>query len=90
MITHLLFIMNTITLNIVLSAIFVGIVVVCLTLWLANKQLKLSKTLKPGDKVFFGDFEGEILEKINDNKFVVKTTVSGMRLSKRLNKNKSH
>lgn len=58
-----------------ISAMFGGIVY-----FLAKKQAKFADTLKPGDKVYFGEHIAEIVEKGEGNKWLIKTEVSGMRL----------
>ena len=49
---------------------------------LLKKQEKIIPTLKVGDKVNFGELDGEIMEILPGGRFIVKTEVSGMRLSK--------
>ncbi len=51
--------------------------------YLYNKQSKLVKNIKVGDEVILDGMVGEVVEKIDDNKFIVKIEVPGMRLSKR-------
>lgn len=51
--------------------------------YLYNKQSKLVKNIKVGDEVILEDMVGEVVEKVDDNKFIVKLEVPGMRLSKR-------
>ena len=58
-----------------ISALF-GVVIY----FVAKKQAKFADTLKPGDKVYFGEHIAEIVEKADGNQWVIKTTVSGMRL----------
>jgi uncharacterized protein YkvS len=53
------------------------------TAYLFNKQRKVVDTLKVGDKISIDGMDGEILEKISDNNFIVKVEVSGMKIVKR-------
>lgn len=53
------------------------------TAFLFNRQRKIVDSLKIGDKITIDGMDGEILEKISDNNFVVKIEVSGMRISKK-------
>jgi uncharacterized protein YkvS len=53
------------------------------TAYLFNKQRKIVDSLKVGDKISIDGMDGEILEKISDNNFIVKVEVSGMRIVKR-------
>lgn len=54
-----------------------------ITAYLFNKQKNIVEHLKVGDKISIDGLDGEILEKVTDNKFIVKLEVSGMRISKR-------
>jgi uncharacterized protein YkvS len=53
------------------------------TAYLFNKQRKIVDSLKVGDKISIDGMDGEILEKISDNNFIVKVEVSGMKIVKR-------
>ena len=53
------------------------------TAYLFNRQRKIVDSLKIGDKITIDGMNGEILEKISDNNFIVKIEVSGMRIVKR-------
>ena len=53
------------------------------TAYLFNRQRKIVDNLKIGDKITIDGMDGEILEKISDNNFIVKIEVSGMRISKK-------
>ena len=53
------------------------------TAYLFNKQRKIVDSLKVGDKISIDVMDGEILEKISDNNFIVKVEVSGMKIVKR-------
>jgi uncharacterized protein YkvS len=53
------------------------------TAYLFNKQRKVVDSLKVGDKISIDGMDGEILEKISDNNFIVKVEVSGMKIVKR-------
>lgn len=53
------------------------------TAYLFNRQRKIVDSLKIGDKITIDGMDGEILEKISDNNFIVKIEVSGMRISKK-------
>ena len=53
------------------------------TAYLFNRQKKIVDSLKIGDKITIDGMDGEILEKISDNNFIVKIEVSGMRIVKR-------
>ena len=53
------------------------------TAYLFNRQRKIVDNLKIGDKITIDGMDGEILEKISDNNFIVKIEVSGMRIVKR-------
>jgi len=53
------------------------------TAYLFNRQRKIVDSLKIGDKITIDGMDGEILEKISDNNFIVKIEVSGMRIVKR-------
>lgn len=51
--------------------------------YLFQKQLKLIDKFKIGDKIIYHGQEAEILDITQDGKFVIKTVVSGMLLSKK-------
>jgi uncharacterized protein YkvS len=53
------------------------------TAYLFNKQRKVVDSLKVGDKISIDGMDGEILEKISDNNFIVKVEVSGVKIVKR-------
>jgi hypothetical protein len=66
--------------------IFVSTVtfILCIiTVYLFNRQKKIIKNFKIGDKIILDGLEGEILEKTSDYNFTVKIEVSGMRLTKK-------
>jgi hypothetical protein len=54
-----------------------------ITVYLFNRQKKIIKNFKIGDKIILDGLEGEILEKTSDYNFTVKIEVSGMRLTKK-------
>ncbi len=54
-----------------------------ITVYLFNRQKKIIKNFKIGDKIILDGLEGEILEKTSDYNFIVKIEVSGMRLTKK-------
>jgi len=53
-----------------------------ITVYLFNRQKKIIKNFKIGDKIILDGLEGEILE-TSDYNFIVKIEVSGMRLTKK-------
>jgi preprotein translocase subunit YajC len=51
-------------------------------LYLRHKHLKMIKELKPGDKIRYNGFNGEILEVLPEGKFILKLETNGLTLVK--------
>lgn len=68
-----------ITTGIIIAAI---LLLVGLTMWwLITKQVNFVTTLQPGDKISYNGTNGEILDKIDSNTFIVRLEVKGMTLA---------
>jgi preprotein translocase subunit YajC len=60
--------------------LLVALVVAALSYFLLLKQEKYVETLKPGTSISYDGANGEILDKIDDNTFIVRLEVKGMKL----------